>query len=125
MIKLALNSINTQSGARDEHLKTKDFLHVDSIPFAQFEAANIDSVNNGGSEYTYVAHGNLTIRGITKPCDVKFNYSGSTKSDYGDTYSFEGTTVFNRVDFKIGKEAKELSSEVRINFNVDAKKPKK
>jgi K(+)-stimulated pyrophosphate-energized sodium pump len=120
-MKLAIKSINTQSAERDEHLRAEDFFHADSIPFATYEASSIDSVINGGSEYSYVAHGNLTIRGITKPCEIWFNYLGKTETQMGNIYSFEGSTIFNRVDFKIGKESKGLSSDVRIHFDLDTK----
>lgn len=119
MMRLSVKSINTQSAERDAHLRDKDYFNADSIAFAHYEATGIDSVMNGGMEYTYVAHGNLTIRGISKPCDVWFNYNGVTENQRGNTWSFEGAAMFNRLDFGIGKESKSLSSEVKVHFNID------
>ncbi len=118
-MRLGIRSLNTQSKDRDEHLMANDFFHADSIPFATFEASKIDSVLNGSMEYTYVAHGKLAIHGIEKDCDVWFNYNGESKNEYGTTRSFEGATSFNRLDFKIGKESKSLSNDVKVNFVVD------
>ncbi|MGZ3866620.1 MAG: sodium-translocating pyrophosphatase [Bacteroidia bacterium] len=123
MIKMGIKSLNTQSKDRDEHLLSKDYFHADSIAFANFDATTIDSVTNGGMDYTYVAHGNLTIRGISKPCDVWFNYNGKTETQYGNIWSFEGTATFNRLDYGIGKESKSLSNEVRVHFTLDTELP--
>ncbi|HXB41672.1 MAG TPA: sodium-translocating pyrophosphatase [Bacteroidia bacterium] len=119
MMKLGIKSINTQSKDRDEHLLSNDYFHADSIAFANFEATGIDSVSNGGMEYSYVAHGTLTIRGISKPCDVWFNYVGVTETKGGNIWSFEGSATFNRLDYGIGKESKSLSSEVKVHFDLD------
>jgi polyisoprenoid-binding protein YceI len=119
MMRLSIKSINTQSADRDAHLKDKDFFNADSIAFAHYEATGIDSVMNGGMDYTYVAHGNLTVRGISKPCDVWFNYNGRTENRNDYTYSFEGSATFNRLDYGIGKESKSLSNEVKVTFNID------
>jgi K(+)-stimulated pyrophosphate-energized sodium pump len=118
-MQLGIKSINTQSKDRDEHLLSNDYFHADSISFARYEATSVDTVTNGGMEYTYVAHGNLTIRGITKPCDVWFNYIGATETKNGHIWSFEGAATFNRVDFKIGKESKSLSNDVKVHFDID------
>ncbi|HWY38703.1 MAG TPA: sodium/proton-translocating pyrophosphatase, partial [Bacteroidia bacterium] len=122
-MKIGIKSINTQSKDRDEHLLSNDYFHADSIPFATFEAASIDSVLNGGMEYTYVAHGNLSIHGITKPCDVWFNYNGAAETKGGNIWSFEGSATFNRLDYKIGKESKSLSSDVKVHFDIDTWQP--
>lgn len=119
MIKMGIKTINTQSVDRDKHLQSEDYFNADSIAFAMFEASGLDTVANGSMEYTYVAHGNLTIRGISKPCDVWFNYSGMTENQYGNIWSFAGAATFNRLDFGIGKESKSLSSEVKVNFVLD------
>jgi K(+)-stimulated pyrophosphate-energized sodium pump len=123
MMKIGVKSINTQSKDRDEHLLSNDFFHADSIAFATFEATAIDSVADGGMEYTYVAHGTLNIRGIAKPCDVWFNYLGKTESQYGNIWSFEGAATLNRIDFNIGKEGKALSNNVKIHFTIDSNQP--
>ena len=118
-MRMAIKTMNTQSKDRDEHLMANDFFHADSIPYATYEASSIDSVRDGSMDYTYVAHGKLNIHGIEKDCDVWFNYNGMTEGKHENTWSFEGMCTFNRTDFKIGKESKSLSNEVKVHFNMD------
>jgi K(+)-stimulated pyrophosphate-energized sodium pump len=120
-IRMNIKSLNTQSKDRDEHLMSPDFFNADSIPFATYEATSIDSVPDGG-DYMYVAHGKLNIKGIDKPCDIWFNYTGVNENPRGNTWSFVGSGSFSRGDFRIGKPSKMLSDEVKVEFVLDTYK---
>ncbi len=123
-VMMGIKSINTQSKDRDEHLKTSDYFHADSIAVSKFESTSIDSTS-AEYDYKYIAHGNLTLRGITKPVDVWFNYVGKTamKDKEGNIkgyiYAFDGEALFNRIDFKIGTESKSLGSEIKVHINLE------
>ena len=58
-----VSSISTRVAARDEHLKTDDFLDVENHPTMTFVSTSITPAGNGRYKMT----GNLTIRGTTKP----------------------------------------------------------
>lgn len=119
LMVIGIKSMNTQNKDRDEHLLSEDYFHSDSLSIARFEASGIDSTGRSGLEYPFVAHGNLTIKGITKPADVLFTYRGKTETKQGNIYDFEGSAQFNRLDFGIGKESKSLGNIMNIRFVLE------
>jgi polyisoprenoid-binding protein YceI len=74
-------------------------------------------------------HGNLTIRGITKPVVLSGAFGGVTKDAQGkERLGFEASTKINRLDHKVSwNRAVEggglmLSDEVEINITIEAVK---
>src|SRR5579859_111498 len=64
-------SINTDNAQRDGHLKSPDFLDAQKFPDITFQSKSIEKKADG-----FVAHGALTIRGVTKDVDLPFKLSG-------------------------------------------------
>lgn len=58
-------SINTENSDRDSHLKSPDFLDVQKFPEISFQSKSVDKQSDG-----FVAHGVLTIRGVSKNVDL-------------------------------------------------------
>ncbi len=56
-------SLTTRVQRRDDHLRSADFLDVENHPTLTFESTSITPA--GGGKYNM--HGNLTIRGTTRP----------------------------------------------------------
>jgi polyisoprenoid-binding protein YceI len=130
--QIDVNTINTQSGKRDEHLKGADFFETAKYPKMTFNAIDIIK-DSTAREFPYVAIGDLTIKGITKQVSVPFRYIG--KSEMTETFldkdgkevtlntavaGFEGKLKISRKDFKIGEEGSGLGDEVTINFTIEA-----
>ena len=125
--QIDVNTINTQSGKRDEHLKGEDFFETAKYPKMTFNA--IDIVKDTTSiEFSYVAIGELTIKGVTKQVSIPFRYIGLIEESFVDagkeitisTAGFEGKLKISRKDFKIGEEGAGLGDEVTINFTIEA-----
>jgi polyisoprenoid-binding protein YceI len=89
-----VNSINTNNDQRDTHLKSVDF----------FDAENHDQIRFVGNRYEqvgaeeYQLHGDLTIRGHTKPLTVKVDFGGIVVDPYGQTKA--GFTVAGKISRK-------------------------
>src|SRR5262249_30821701 len=64
-------SISTDNAQRDTHLKSPDFLDVAKFPEITFLSKTVAKKGDG-----YVAHGTLTIRGVSKDVDLPFTLSG-------------------------------------------------
>lgn len=129
-IRLDMNTINTQNGMRDDHLKNKpDFFDVPKYKYAVFESNEI--VKNETGDFAYTAHGNLTIKGVTNKVDLNFNYVGSAdgstyangKEEEATVIGFNGKTVINRKEFKI--DGGNASDEVKIEITLEAVQAKK
>lgn len=120
-----VDSISTKNEQRDEHLKSPDFFDAASHPQLRFESTTFEKK----SEDNYMLHGNLTMRGITKPVSLKTTFGGIIKDPYGlirSGFSLEGS--INRKDFGLNwstlTEAGGMvvSDEVRLAANVELTK---
>ena len=125
-VQIAASSLNTQSAGRDEHIKGPDFFDAAKFPKMTFEASEIVK-DTTGMAYSYVAKGKLTIKGIAKDAEVKFNYMGVEDKDMGEygkfkVGGFEGTTVIDRTQYGIGG-AGGLGENVTINITLEVMQP--
>jgi len=75
-----IDSINTNNEQRDAHLKSSDFFHKEKHPQLRFEGNKYEP-----GEDTAKLHGDLTIRGITKPITLAIEYGGIVVDPYGQT----------------------------------------
>ena len=92
-----LSSINTRDAGRDEHLRSGDFFNVEASPKMTFRST---SVTPDGGDYKLA--GELTIRDVTKPVDLKLEFNGVNPDPWGGTRSgFSATGEINRKDFGI------------------------
>ena len=130
-IRLDMKTINTQNGMRDDHLKNKaEFFDVAKHAKAVFEANEVVKAE-AGSMYAYIAKGKLTLKGITKDVELKFNYSGSKEgSDWStgkempaNVIGFDGETTIDRTQFGVG-EGGGLGNDVKIDVTLEATQPK-
>src|SRR5580658_1991862 len=69
-------SINTKNEQRDGHIKSADFFDVANYPQIKFVTTKIQKVDNDGS---YIIHGDLTLRGITKNIKLEVEFGGIIK----------------------------------------------
>ena len=79
-ITIDVSSITTGGGQRDDHLKSADFFDVENHPTATFRVTNAE---RSGDQLT--AHGELTLRGVTKPVALKGEIGGPAKDPWGNT----------------------------------------
>jgi len=90
-------SIDTDNERRDNHLKSADFLDVENHPEIVFKSSQIEKDGDG-----YVAHGALTIRGVTKNVSLPFTVLGHFVQPNGTTrMGFEANLKINRFDYNV------------------------
>lgn len=105
-----VNTINSESDMRDEHLKKEDYFDAEHYPKISIKSVSFKTKN--ASNYT--GQFNVTIKGKTKLVELPFTYVVS-----GSTAVFKGSFKFNRLDFAIGDKSMVLSNEVTITLNVE------
>jgi polyisoprenoid-binding protein YceI len=89
-------SIFTKDGQRDGHLKSADFLNVETYPELVFKSTRVERTGDEAAKL----HGDLTIRDVTKPVVLDVTYLGTSKSPWGATsIGFEAKTKINREDW--------------------------
>lgn len=88
-------SIDTGAEDRDNHLRSGDFLEVESYPQITFQTT---SITGTGREFEVV--GDLTIKDVTKPVTLAMVYGGIMSDPWGNEKAiFSGETRINREEF--------------------------
>ncbi|GAB7068889.1 YceI family protein [Mycobacterium hodleri] len=95
--EIAVDSVDTGNEQRDAHVKAADFFDVENHPTATFVSTD---VRPDGDDY--VLGGNFTLKGVTKPIDLKLEFNGVNPGmGHGEVAGFTATVVLNRKDFGV------------------------
>ena len=90
-----VTSLDTKDEGRDQHLRSADFFDVETYPTMEFVSTGV-RVEKG----EMLVDGDLTIRGITKPVTLEFDFGGFGTDPWGNYKAgATATTVINREDF--------------------------
>lgn len=94
--EISATSIDTGEAKRDDHLKSGDFLDTAKFSAISFKTTKVEKV----SDTEFKAHGDLSIRGVTRPAVLDVTYGGSATDPWGkERAAFLATTKINRKDF--------------------------
>ncbi len=88
-----IDSINTNNAQRDTHLKSPDFFDAATHAQLTFVGKGFEE-----SDDDYLLHGDLTIRGVTRPVTVKVDFAGTVVDPYGQTKA--GFTIDGKISRK-------------------------
>ena len=95
--EIAVDSVNTGNDQRDAHVKSADFFDVENYPVATFTSSAVEPNGNN-----YVLHGDLTLKGVTRPVALDLEFYGANPGmGHGEVAGFEASVVLNRKDFGI------------------------
>ena len=116
-------SIDTRNDDRDTHLRSNDFFDMDTYPQITFASTAVEQLD----PESYRVTGDLTIKAVTKPVTVDFEYTGTAVDPYNNQrIGFEGTTTINRKDWGVNWNAALeaggvlVSEKVTLEFEVSA-----
>lgn len=109
---IKVTSVDTGIEKRDNHLRTADFFDVEKFPEMRFVMKEFK-----GDKIV----GDLTIKGVTKPVVLDYDFGGITKNKEGKNligFSLEGE--IKRSEFGIGEESAMVGDEVKLQIEVEA-----
>jgi polyisoprenoid-binding protein YceI len=116
-------SIDTRNADRDGHLRSNDFFDMETYPTISYRSTAVEAVDAD----TYRVTGDLTIKGVSKPVTIDFEYTGTAVDPFGNTrLGLEGQVVVNRKDWGINWNAALdaggvlVSEKVTLEFEVSA-----
>ena len=111
-----VNSLNTDSDARDGDLKKEDFFNAAGFPKFTFKSTSITKVI--GNQYKLA--GELTMKGITQPITLDLWMNGPVKNEMfkKNIVGIKALGKLNRVDFKVGAKMPGfiVGEEVALRF---------
>ena len=122
-LRIKAASIDTRNADRDAHLRSNDFFDMETYPEITFTSTSVDQVD----AQRYSVHGDLTLKGVTKPVTVDLEYTGSAVDPFGNQrIGLEGRTTINRKDWGVNWNAALeaggvlVSEKVTLEFEVSA-----
>jgi len=119
-----MSSISTNNEQRDAHLRNADFFEVEKYPELTFVSDKVEKTDDD----TFMVHGNLTLKGITKPLSLLVEYGGISKDHYGNEKAgFTVTGKIKRSEWGISFNSVletggvALGEEVKLNSEIQLK----
>lgn len=110
-------SIDTDNGTRDSHLKVENFFDVETYPEMIFKSTKFEKK----SDKEFLVYGKLTIKETTK--DVVLPMKITSDVDGASRMSVEIETTIDRKDYGVGtgfwSVTVSIGNEVRINIPLE------
>lgn len=92
-----VKSLDTGNGPRDAAVLSAEYLDAENHPQLTFRSTGIR-----GDGEDYLLSGDLTIRGVTRPIELKVQYNGDITDPFGnERIGFGAQAEINRKDFDI------------------------
>jgi len=115
-VVIKATSVDTGIEGRDRHLRTADFFDVEKFPEITFKSEHIEKKGK-----QYIAHGPLTMHGVTKPIALPFTVTGTFKNptDNKMAVGYSAKMVLNRRDFGINYARKDNPTFVGDNITIE------
>jgi|ERR1035437_9365047 polyisoprenoid-binding protein YceI len=116
-----VNSINTESEKRDNHLRSADFFDVAKFPTMTFKSKTVTKIN----ETNYKVTGDLTMHGVTKSITLDvLCRTGKNPQTQKSIAGFKISGTLKRSDFGIGKSmgSAMISDDITLIANAEFQK---
>jgi len=108
-------SVDTRNEDRDRHLRSNDFLDMEKYPEIRFASTSVEPAGDS----VYRVSGDLTIKDVTKPVGIDFEFTGAVTDPFGNERAgFEGSTTINRKDWGVSFNAPLETGGVLVGENV-------
>lgn len=117
-----IDSVDTKNEQRDTHLKGDDFFNAEKYPKMTFKSTSIAKL----SDEEYKLTGDLTIRDVTKPVELKVEFNGQVTDPWGMVrLGFEANGKINRKDYGLKWSAVTeagglvVADDVKLSLNIE------
>ncbi|MCZ6597348.1 MAG: YceI family protein [Planctomycetota bacterium] len=115
------DSVDTNNGNRDNHIKSPDFLSAKEFPTITFKSKKVTQKGN-----TWKVTGDLTLHGVTNEIEVEVEHVGTGTGPRGGTLTgFETVFEIDPTDYEIRWIAEHpdmLGPEIRMIIAIEAAK---
>ncbi len=118
-----VESLTTRQSDRDAHLRSPDFFDAATYPHISYRSTDVRRESDG----VYLVSGELTIRDVTRPIELRVEANGVTPDPMGTSRAgFSATGAFNRRDFGIvfdmpmGGPGFVIGDQIKVELDVAA-----
>jgi polyisoprenoid-binding protein YceI len=127
-VKIPVATLDTRAEQRDAHLRSADFFDAEKYPDITFTARRVE-----GDVYdAFKLHGDLTIRGVTRPVVLDVTLEGRGADPWGnERLGYSASGKIDRRDFGLTwNQALEtggvaVGHDVKIVINTELMRPLK
>jgi polyisoprenoid-binding protein YceI len=116
-------SLDTNEDGRDTHLRSEEFFHAEVHPELSFESTEIRALD----EDSFLIHGELTMRGVTRPVVLEAELQGTETDPWGnERVALEARGSLNRRDWgmtfnqALGSGNMLVSDKVKLTLDISA-----
>lgn len=120
---IKVNSIDTRSQDRDNHLRSADFFEVETYPEITFRSTDVKKTGEDEYEMT----GDVTIKDVTRQETFKVEYEGSGQDPWGNQkVGFTADGKINRKNYGLTwNQTLEtggvlVGEDIKINLQIQA-----
>jgi polyisoprenoid-binding protein YceI len=125
-VTIQADSFNSRDEQRDGHVRSADFLDVETYPTLTFRSTG---VRQSGDDW--VVTGDLTVHGETRPVELETEFEGALDDPFGmERIAFSAETEIDRTEFGLTwNQALEtgglvVGKKVKVTLEVEAVRPK-
>ena len=109
-------SLDSNHAERDKHLRSGDFLDVETFPTASFTSTGYRVIDAEKGELS----GDLTLRGVTRSISFPVQKIGEGKDPWGGYRAgFSGQTTLKLADYGISYNLGPASTEVQLDLHIE------
>jgi polyisoprenoid-binding protein YceI len=102
-------TVSTGISLRNSDLRNKEeWFNTAKYPRISFQSKKMEKTPNG-----YKVQGDLTIKGITKPVEIPFTFTGKEPNGV-----FTGQFTIKRAEFNLGKPGGSVGSEITVMLKI-------
>lgn len=115
-VVIKATSVDTGIERRDAHLRNADFFDVEKFPEITFKSERIEKKGK-----QFIAHGPLTMHGVTKQIALPFTVNGTYKNPTNNKTSvgYSAKMVLNRRDYGINYARQDSPTFLGDNITVE------
>jgi polyisoprenoid-binding protein YceI len=117
-VTIPIKTVDTKVPELNKEFMEAAYFDVAEFPDAKFESTQIEATG----DKQYDVHGNLTIKGVTKPVvlHATLNKAGNHPMANVPALGFDATTVIKRSDFGVDQYVPNVSDEISIDISSEA-----
>lgn len=117
-VTIDTGSIDTNHAERDKHLRSGDFLDVETFDKATFVSKRISNIQDGGK--TFDVEGQLTLHGVTRDVTIAVQKVGEGEDPWGGyRVGFTGAAEIALKDFGIDYDLGPASQVLELDLNIE------